>query len=125
MEIENLEKIARAAELLSIWRPATVEQQPHVKLTRWRVFQVSANLEHKGDSIHFVGDAGYEGRVSSPIVEYDEKTQRGVSRSGRVYELDGPTGSSSDALYVWGVWLDRVGNAPSIDVSHLYDKYTD
>jgi len=53
---------------------------------------------------------GREGRVSSPIVTFDKENMRGITRSGRVYQLTeiGP-GFNADADYVLGEWLHRNG----------------
>ena len=110
-------------EATSIWKPASVTQEPETKLTRWRVFLVKGNLgegENK-DTIHFVGYADYEGRVCSPVQTYDPTTKRGITRSGRVYELCGSSGMDRDAMYVWGRWCTGLGRPETIDITNSYD----
>ena len=69
--------------------------------------------------MHFMGyaksDHAYtgEGRVCSPVLEFDKQTMRGRTRSGRVYELVGPPGLNADALYVWNRWLN-INNNPVV-----------
>ena len=103
----------------SIWRPVDVSQEPETKLTRWRVYNVMlpGGLEY---TAHFVGNADGEGRVSSPILEYDAKTKRGVSRSGRVYELAGDSGNCRDAAYVFQHWCVIENDPPKQDVTGEY-----
>lgn len=44
------------------------------------------------------------GRVSSAVVTFDVDSLRGVTRSGRVYQLHGVPGVDRDAAYLWGCW---------------------
>lgn len=93
---------------MTIWTTQPVDAQPSLTLVRWRIFKSDTN------ELHFVGycPENYEGRVSSAIQNFDPVTQRGVTQSGRIYELAGPPGFDEDALYVWQRWL-RVNNVPS------------
>ena len=59
--------------------------------------------------------AGREGRVSSPIVTFDAATMRGITHTGRVYELKGPPGLNMDAEYV----LDRWKAGYKVDVKDI------
>lgn len=104
-----------------VWRTTPVRETPEIVLARWRVFSVSLP---NGESCtrHFVGwnVTEREGRVSSPIVEFDSLTMRGRTRSGRVYELRGVSGWDGDAEYVWSRWqrLQASGDLTNIkDVS--------
>ena len=83
-----------------IWRTTPIDQTPEISLSNWRIYEVE-----NGDR-HFVGynDTEHEGRVSSKIVSFDEATLRGVTRSGRVYQLVGDSGRDGDADYVWSAW---------------------
>lgn len=118
----ELAKIAKIAEKLSVWKPVSVTQEPHTILTRWRVYNVMLPGGSTEYTAHFVGDAGYEGRVSSPIMSYDETTKRGVSRSGRVYELAGASGNCQDAAYVFGRWLGAMLTPEHVDVTDDYER---
>lgn len=106
-------------EAISIWKPASVTQEPETQLTSWRVFEVT---NESGRATHFIGYAGYEGRVSSPVQTYDPETKRGITRSDRVYELVGASGNNSDALYVWGRWLSLNHNPEHNDVTEKYES---
>lgn len=92
---------------MSIWKTKPVDDQPSLTLVRWRIFRSDR------DENHFVGycEENLEGRVSSAIQQFDPLTMRGVTQSGRVYELSGAPGFDSDALYVWDTWL-RINRVP-------------
>jgi hypothetical protein len=104
------------AIVTSIWQVSDVKDEPESRLTSWRAYLVKG----EPDTVHFVGYAGYEGRVCSPVKEYDKVTHRGVTRSGRVYELLGRPGYNSDAEYVWHRWLDMMGNPVYTDISEQF-----
>ena len=96
----------------NIWQPADIEDQPEVTLRYWKVIEVEGkDPEYFGR--HFVGwnVEDQEGRVSSKIVAFDAKTMRGVTDSGRVYQLEGKPGSHPDAEYVLRAWLRGQGVA--------------
>jgi hypothetical protein len=101
-----------------VWTPASVQEIPEVFLSNWAVFDVSIG---SGDlTRHFVGTnvAEVQGRVSSPLIKFDPLTRRGVTRSGRVYELVGlPTRLSADASYTWEHWLKLNRIYAEIDVT--------
>lgn len=118
--LTTISDIANKVESLSVWKPASVNSEPHTRLSIWQVFLVKADFKSLGDTIHFVGYAGYEGRVSSPIMEYDKNTHRGVSSSGRIYELVGEPGHNSDATYVWGRWLQMSDFPETVTLTDQY-----
>jgi hypothetical protein len=117
MQLNNITaEILEAIENNSVWRPLSVEQEPQTRLLQWRVMKLS-----NGD-IHFVGRADWEGRVCSAVQTYDPETKRGVTRSGRVYELLGPSGYNTDAMYVWSRWC-RINDVNSSDVVDITKEY--
>lgn len=91
---------------MAIWNTASVEDQPSLVLRSWRVYEVEDESGPEHSTRHFVGyvDRNAEGRASSAIQSFDKNTMRGVTRSGRVYELAGPSGVNGDAMYVWEHW---------------------
>lgn len=119
----DLAKLAEIVEATSIWSVASVDVEPETKLTQWRVFKVLAK-DGLPESVHFVGYTGWEGRVCSAVQTYDPKTKRGVTRSGRVYELVGQSGYNSDAMYVWSRWYTRngLGDDDVVDITKVYDN---
>ena len=97
----------------SVWSASSLTDVPEIELTRWQVMQ----LPH-GDR-HFVGwnVTEREGRASSKIVEFDATLRRGRTRSGRVYQLRGPTGHDGDGAYTWGRWMKLNAAVDCTDVS--------
>jgi hypothetical protein len=100
----DVKALARQLILNSVWAVAPVEEEPELQLARWRVYAV-------GHGRHFVGYnvTHREGRVSTAITSFDPETRRGVTASGRVYELIGAPGYDSHGDYVFGIWLRRQG----------------
>ena len=84
------------------WREAgPVSEEPCIALVRWRVMHAG----HLGTRfVGFRAESG-TGRVSSAIVELDTAGYRGVTLSGRVYELAGPAGASDEVAPVWLTWV--------------------
>ncbi|AZU58145.1 hypothetical protein DOT66_24130 [Ralstonia pseudosolanacearum] len=87
---------------MAIWNIPSVTADPEVSIGRWRVLEVEDGTRH------FVGadERDFSGRVSSAIVAFDNKTLRGKTTSGRIYQLVGNSGRSEDADYVWQRWCD-------------------
>ena len=85
-----------------VWATRPVSEEPSITLTSWAIIET---VEPE-PSRHLVGynDAGREGRVSSPIVTFDAATMRGVTHTGRVYQLKGTPGLNGDADYVLRRW---------------------
>jgi hypothetical protein len=83
-----------------VWRPRSVQEEPHVVLRHWRIYEID------GSDLHLAGwcDARGEARVSQRLKCIDATTRRCLSESGRVYELDGPSGMNADVQYVWSRW---------------------
>ena len=98
---------------MPVWMTTPVEEQPSLTLERWRVIQMTEGGRH------FVGWCleNKEGRVSSPIAEFDPENLRGVTSTGRVYQLKGPPGLDGDAEYVRDRWLAIYGNPRWTDVT--------
>ena len=113
---ENLPALRVGWECL--WVPAPVSERPEVVLTDWSVFEVALG-EDPARTRHFAGQniTDHEGRVSSEVVEFDAATGRGVTSSGRVYELRGRTGFTADSRYVWDRWRALNGAVDVVDVT--------
>ena len=94
---------------MSIYKAPSIEQQPYVNLTSWRVFRTP-----EGDC-HFCGRHARQGdgRVSSKIVSFDKDQMIGVTRSGRIYHLVGDMGANSDAQCVASAWMQYNGIDPA------------
>ena len=73
----------------------------------WSIWEVQM-FDEDGPTRHLVGwcrDVHRGARVSSEIAAFDTATRRVLTRSGRVYVLDGPPGFLPDARYTWETWL--------------------
>jgi hypothetical protein len=91
----------------NIWGAAPVETEPEKWLEAWQVFRVvKANGSDDRFGLHFAGRncREFNGAVSSKIKEFDPVTMRGVTNSGRVYQLVGLPGFCDDAQYVLDNW---------------------
>ena len=90
-----------------VWATYPVTEQPSLTLTQWQV------LQRPNGERHFVGWAvqNREGRVSSVIQIFDAASLRGITRSRRVYQLQGPPGCDDDAEHVWSTWT-RINSEP-------------
>ncbi len=104
---------------MPIWKTTPIEQTPELQLAAWRVFEVESPY-WEGRTRHSVGYnlTEREGRVSSMIDEFDHVTLRGVTRSGRVYQLVGEPGSGSgDGLYTFNRWCEINDITEIVDVT--------
>ena len=105
-----------------MWHPPPVEVEPRTLLSQWRVYQVDMDFDGAGMSNHLIGvTRGGSGRVSSPVQEFDHATQCAVTRSGRIYELVGPSGTSSNATFVWTYWLVRNNILEYTEITQDYE----
>ena len=79
--------------------------------------------EVDGEARHFVGHNTEmnTGRASTRIVSFAPETRRGVTGSGRIYELVGDSGADAQAYLLWTVTCAMHG-ATSMDVSSEYDQ---
>mgnify|MGYP005756056839 CR=1 FL=1 len=106
----------------TFWPIGPVTTDAATQLTDWRAFQVRMPALGGAESRHLVGYAVLhrEGRVSSPVVDFDPKTSMARTRSGRCYELVGASGTHADADYVWRRWLslNSVDEAEARDVTN-------
>lgn len=89
-----------------LWKTTPVSEQPSLTLRDWAIFEVEDADGPAKASRHFAGyvNENGEGRASSEIVTFDKISRRGVTASGRVYELVGEPGLTGDAQYVWDGW---------------------
>ena len=104
---------------MPLWTFGTVESEPQVRLSDWTVLEVTYLDDAISRTRHLVGCDHYDGsgRVSSAIASFDALRRRASTKRGRVYELVGRSGSSSNAEYVWGLWCRINGVATFTDVT--------
>ncbi|NMM06963.1 hypothetical protein [Polaromonas sp.] len=101
-----------------VWTCAPVSERPEVVLIDWHVFEV--NLPCSAERTrHFAGQntTDCEGRVSSAIVTFDGATARGITQSGRVYQLQGSTCLTGDGEYTWNRWKSINSVTDVVDVT--------
>lgn len=113
--METLDKIIEQAISESVWTPATVQDEPETILRPWKA--VRCTFPSGIVSTHFMGYAGYEGRVCSAIQTFDKETRRALTGSGRVYQLEGEPGENGDAAWVFERWCHRNHIQAVVDVS--------
>ena len=104
---------------MPLWTFGSVESEPHVRLGDWRALEVTYLDGAISRTRHFVGcdHCDGSGRVSSAIASFDVLRRRASTKRGRVYELMGRSGSSSNAEYVWGLWCRINAVATFTDVT--------
>jgi len=90
---------------MTVWKVIPIEHDPEVVLDNWEIFEVESAL-WSDTTRHFAGYdiRGAEGRVSSAITSFDTVTMRGITSSGRVYQLRGRSGLEGEGRYVWRRW---------------------
>ena len=93
---------------MPVWSVSPVEQEPSTTLVSWQVWELP-----DGDR-HLAGWAveAQEGRVCSAVQSFDVARLRAVTRSGRVYQLEGRPGVDTQGAYVWQRWL-AIHNEPA------------
>jgi hypothetical protein len=98
---------------MPIWQASPVAAEPQLTLSFWQIFETDNGTRH------FVGNdvRSNTGRVSSAISQFDASSRRGVTCSGRVYQLRGPFGYCEDAHYVWERWCKWNGVKSYVDVT--------
>ena len=104
---------------MPIWTIGPLSERPQLTLNAWGVYEVPLYGDTEPWTRHFVGFAREDcvGHVSSPVKAFDPVTGSGVTRSGRVYQLQDRPGSDADARYVWEKWKVVNGISAERDVS--------
>lgn len=102
---------------MRIWQSPPVALQPIVFLSRWQVMETDNGFRY------FIGHniETMSGRASTRIVKFDQETRRGVTGSGRIYELVGESGVDMEANHLWAVTCAQADET-SKDVSSEYDQ---
>ncbi|MFM0031768.1 hypothetical protein PQR70_36725 [Paraburkholderia madseniana] len=100
---------------MPIWESPPVDLESEIDLILWRIMQTERGEQHQvGIRTDFP-----TGRVSTAIAEFDPESRRGVTRSGRVYQLYGELGCSAGAEYVWNQWCLANSIHNATDITHI------
>ena len=102
-----------------IWATAPIKEEPSISLTQWKIKETTIGNFFSGWNTR-----SREGRVSTRIVTYDPETKRGITESGRVYELVGESGWNGDAEYVWARYK-RIYNLVELTDVPVLDEVID
>lgn len=87
------------------WLLASISERPEVTLRDWQAYEVQ-QPGRASMTRHLVRYCIEDrlGQVSSAIQRFDPTTMRGVTESGRVYQLLGKPGRHADADHTWQRW---------------------
>lgn len=101
-----------------IWPIASVSECPGITLRQWQIFEVQFP-QKPNRTRHFVGYSVHDhaGQVSSAIQKFDPETMRGVTESGRIYQLLGLPGWNADAEHTWRRWKSICSVSGEVDVT--------
>jgi len=107
--------------VMPIFAVAPVHEEPEETISRWSIREARFD-EPNDQSRHVVGYVARKGkgRVSSAIQSFDRDKMRIQTRSGRVYQLEGPPGFDPDAEYVWAHWKTLNQVRDETDVTQEY-----
>lgn len=102
---------------------ADISLRPSVTLSDWQVFEVQMRGASRRTR-HFVGYCLEDraGQVSSAVQEFDARTMRGTTNSGRVYVLRGKAGWNADAENTWRQWVRLNGATDVEDISRYLKR---
>ncbi|MCK9369323.1 hypothetical protein M0R04_05240 [Candidatus Dojkabacteria bacterium] len=92
--------------------------ESNTKLFDWRVYIVGGTER----TVHFLGNTGEEGRISSPIDIFDVNQRIGVTNSGKTYQLIGASGYSPEAIKNFNKWLGIIGAPDVEDITKEYER---
>ncbi|MGZ4956076.1 MAG: hypothetical protein ACXV79_13550 [Methylobacter sp.] len=90
---------------MPIFAVAPVHEEPEETIMHWSIREVLFDVPND-KSRHLVGYISRQGkgRVTSAIESFDRDHRRIITRSGRIYRLEGSPGFDPDAEYVWAQW---------------------
>src|SRR3546814_11472773 len=89
---------------------------PSVSLTKWKVMEVSSSSVEVS-TLHLIGWAGHNVRVSSPIFECDAVMRTCMTRSRNIYQLLGEPDQILDegTAEPWKDWTKKNGVISTTD----------
>lgn len=99
--------VARLTDAPNIWNQPPVAIEPEKWLASWQIYKaISSKYPMSNFGYHIVGFdvRGRHGAVSSKLEQFDPLKMRGITQSGRIYQLLGEPGVDPDAQYTLGEW---------------------
>lgn len=100
--------VARLTDAPNIWSQPPVTVEPEKWLASWQIYKaISSKFSMSNFGYHFVGFdvRGRHGAVSSKLEQFDPLKMRGITQSGRIYQLLGEPGIDPDAQYTLEGWI--------------------
>lgn len=101
-----------------IYIPESVNEIPVEAVCPWKIYEVDDGKHHLVGHCLRTND----GRASSSIQKFDPKKRTITTRSGRIYQLIGNPGSTTDSRYVWETFKQMNNIKNTKDVSKQYYK---
>lgn len=91
----------------------------HITLNRWAVYETPIRGEDEPWTRHIVGYSKEHGagQASAALVAFDPTRRVALTKSGRLYQLDGPPGHSLAGQLVWQSWKLLSGVQKEKDVT--------
>ena len=106
---------------MTAWHLGAVDAEPHIVLTDWAVMQVvTPSPTTSITTRHFVGICTGKpprAQVSSPVLVFDPATARGMTESGRIYQLNGFSPIPANVLATWNRWKELHRTGDHVNVS--------
>ena len=95
-------------------------QESEETIIKWSVLEVVHDNDNKTQ--HLVGflPRTESGRVTSPIRQFDRKSMRLKTYSGRIYQLEGHPGMNEESKLAWTEWKEKHDVSNDADVTHRY-----
>jgi ATP-dependent Lon protease len=107
--------------VMPIFNVESVPSEREVTMIHWSMREVVWGDTNR-KSQHVVGFIKQEERwhVSARVEKFDRQAKRVRTSDGRVYQLEGPPGTSDEAEHVWLDWKDQHDVHEESDVTHQY-----
>jgi ATP-dependent Lon protease len=111
----------KVRNVMPIHTIAPVWQEPEESIEQWSVREILCgdSSERTQHLVGYIARRG-SGRVTSPIQSFDRDKMTIITRSGRVYRLEGQPGFNADAEYVWAHWKVLNDVQEEVDVTDHY-----
>lgn len=99
-----------------------VSLEPRTRIEKWSVHEFTFSTNSK-ISRHLIGEVGgKKTRITSEIKHFDPLKKKVVTRSGRIYTLQGNSALSEATMATLLFWKDKYRVVKSTDVSEEYQQ---